>query len=123
MSSLDVFVFNSLQLPETSSGFKKIKSTVRDLAAGSESPPRKAPRLDLDSDIASASRKHATSKYTGPITIQINGGHGMITLSLQNSSSGERSSQSSVPAIIARLSIPEQLAKLSWIYYPETRLV
>lgn len=71
MASVDLY--SLLSLPKTSAGFTKIKSTVLVSDDGSASPARKTPRLDGDSDSASASR---SNKHTGPISIQITGAKG-----------------------------------------------
>jgi len=76
-----------LTLPQTSRGFAELKHTVSGTYLsdiGSASPRRKVPRLDTDSDSASASRSQATvaqklapgSKKSGSVTIHFDG-HGL----------------------------------------------
>jgi len=73
-----------LTLPQTSRGLTELKVTVFETYSndpGSASPRRKVPRLDTDSDSASASRSQAAVpgklapgiKKGGPMTIQFDG--------------------------------------------------
>ena len=71
-------VFTLLTLPQTSSGFTALRSTVIDSVDDGSASPRifKTPRLDTDSDSASASRsKHHNARNGGPIRMQIIGDH------------------------------------------------
>jgi len=82
MASISVL----LTLPQTSRGLAELKHTVSQTYlndTGSASPRRKVPRLDTDSDSASASRSQATIaqklvpglKKSGSVTIHFDG-HG-----------------------------------------------
>jgi len=83
MASISVL----LTLPQTSRGLAELRHTVSEIYlndTGSASPRRKVPRLDTDSDSASASRSQATVaqklvpgfKKSGSVTIHFDG-HGL----------------------------------------------
>jgi cullin-4 len=63
-------VFTLLSLPKTSNAFTAIKASIVEFDDGQASPRRKTPRLDADSDSASASRRKPLS---GPIRVRITG--------------------------------------------------
>jgi cullin 4 len=75
-------IFTLLSLPKTSNAFTDTKSTILGFDDGKASPRRKTPRLDADSDSASASRP--PKPFHGSIKIQIIGDERMLLYILFN---------------------------------------